>query len=1559
LFSRIAVNKKTYSKTSSELKSICYDGKGRGMCKSLKHIAYVLIVLAVLGSLYCARASIFVPFIQKYISAKTGHEVKFDNFYILPFSVTFANVDVDNMIAIQKITFKLNPVKFFVHITAPLDCISKINISKLEISLNENTSSDKRNIAVKLPESEIVMFIDEIIVKNDNNKLFKGIGADILINHDKLTLEFVMYVLGIPVKVSSQIERAAGDIFNTSSVFTAKDKIDMLLKSTGTINLSSLDITQNITVEKIIYSGFRLIDSSGVFSKAEDTYKVNLTSGFEKFEFNSFSGCTTEAKSEIDISKTNKSMSGDISLNFKGQDSISAFRLNITNLVVFGFKLGNFNLSGTKNRGGIYSMLCTCGTDGKIEIDYEKGGDYKIRLIIKNKTYGTVRGNMETGEIAADMKNVDVAYLPFIGRVVKGIINISGAMDELSGKINFAFRNFVISGINVADMMGSVTKNNDMYVFNFYRSDNSIILSSVIKCGEIISTDFKFVNIDISNILRICGYSKYGVSGIANGRIKYEKDLMTEFSIKFFDGMIYDNRFKKFEVKGYINSSTINLERFVLKNYSDEIVADITGFFGFTETNPISSFSVKVKDINAGGIKVSGYMAFHGSLSDKNEIKGDIESTDVSVSGVSLGNILAEVTISTKKFEIFNLKSDKGIVASAIASFKENKISGRICFKNTNVEGIYPGVSGSLSSTVKFSGRLDNPDVKILAFIKRGKYLSQSFSFVSELEYKNNIVKVSRAVLSVDKMKIALKGNYLNGGILYFSIKNLTENIINMFVGCKTPIKGSFSGSGSFAVKEGKQCLEMLLEAKSAYIKTVKLNNVKCGVEISDGNIALNSGSAKIFDSEIRANKGVFNIKDGKYGLDLLLVNAFVGPVDLFGNIKLSGKMTKIKGDSIHSGTVDLQNFWLNRYKLPFSRFDYTVKDGTLEFLQKTDDINSCNFSGLIVFGDVISVKEFNISKNKTSLSLKADFSKDSINLGIKSSNINWYFISDILSLPGIFEGNADVNVSLSGNVSHPEGSMSITSIKGSAMEVPYDNFSVEVDFSDNYAWIKEAAVFKQNEISVSARGNFPLWFDKTLSQKMRKEPINVFYEIEDHKLNVLRYLSKDYISPCSGKMLLKGSFEGTYEKIKNNGRLLITEGSFRTNNYIKDMAVEISLIENLIKIDKFNFKSGSGKLNIYGQLELDNFNIRDFDIRLVTDNKGIFLRVPQLPIPGLMGSKVFLQDYSAGELNFDVRVQGTPLKPKVSGLVLLENTRFTFPGDDDAKNLNFFIPENAEFDLKLITAKNTRFENSFVSALINGFLYLRGPYNNLRASGIIETSTGRIDYLGFGFNMLNAKVEIIDAVDGNHVYITAEGEMAMISRTGKDSETIKLIVDRSEISDMSQDSVRFSSKDNPNMNSREALEKVTKTEQNVKLDIIEIENMSDFNTKQQFLRLIDHTFAAPFTKVVLRKTGLIDDFRVSYVRTAAGVYGTKDQTFASLLSGTKYSVEKNLTNQVLLGYSITFDEFDRKLDLRHEIRGIYKLANNLFLIGNYEVKSIEQFRRPDRRLILQYQIHF
>ncbi|MCL1901927.1 MAG: hypothetical protein FWG51_05995, partial [Firmicutes bacterium] len=100
------------------------------------------------------------------------------------------------------------------------------------------------------------------------------------------------------------------------------------------------------------------------------------------------------------------------------------------------------------------------------------------------------------------------------------------------------------------------------------------------------------------------------------------------------------------------------------------------------------------------------------------------------------------------------------------------------------------------------------------------------------------------------------------------------------------------------------------------------------------------------------------------------------------------------------------------------------------------------------------------------------------------------------------------------------------------------------------------------------------------------------------------------------------------------------------------------------------------------------------------------------------------------------------------------------------------------------------------------------------------------------------------------------------------------------------------------------------------------------------------------------------DNFRVSYVTTEQAS-NTDEPTFADLLYGTKYSVEKNITNQLLLGYSLTFDQIQRRLDLRHEVEMRYRLNNNLFLSGIYELESENSMHAPDRRLMLQHQIRF
>jgi hypothetical protein len=1512
----------------------------------------------------------FAPVIQKYIYNKTGYDIKFDNFYFSPFSLTLVNFRINDMVVTHKVTFKINPFKFLIRDTSPVNYISKINISKLKIYLNKNTkftdsdvfaSSKNEKSFIEFLKSTIRIYADELIVsKNiDSAELVKIINTNMLISHDKITLDTTVHTADLSMKLHSQINRISDVFFNTSSFLTAKqNKTDIYINSEGTIDLSFLRIVQNISVKKLRYHGLNFDCSYCSFLKIDKSYNISLTGKFGSFELSRSSDSITRVMSKIDVSKINENISGNVKLDFKGQDNTHNLELNISNLIVFGIRTGNFRLFGKKKYNIPHFFYMYDEFGNRIEVIYECGA-YEGKFIVRNKKIiGTVKGNIKTGEIYVNANNVNIAdfSIPFICRNIKGIANISGAINKVSRQINFTFKGLSLLGIYNANISGAfVIQSNDMYVFNLYSDDNSIMFNAVVKNWEILSIDFKFIGADVSSIFRVCGKLKdNNISGIANAYVKYEKKFGTNVDLKVFDGILYGTKFKKLEVKGNVNLNRINIERFAISNNCNEIIANVTGLLGFTDKNPVSFLYIDVKNISVRDVPINGYMKFHGYLNDNGCIKGTVRGTGMMVSGLLLGDISSDIIVSNKKIEISNLKSDNGIEGSILANFKENKLSGSVNFRNTNIRGIYHCVSGFLNSSIKLSGKLTNPNIDISASIIKGQYLSIPFSVISELKYENRKIIVNSVMISSDKSSIRLHGKYFEGVDLFLTINNLNEKIIGAFAKFKIPLQGNFSGTGILSIRNSKYNCKLGLVAKTVYIKAVKVNNVKFSIEINNDAIIISRASGKISDSEIRIDNGIFDIKDAKYEFNLFLVNVHAGLADLFGSVKLSGIMTREKENCfIYSGAINLNNLWINRYKLSSYCIDYTVKNRTLEFSQKVDDLNISNFSGLIVFNDFILVEKFNILKDKTSSNLSVDFSRDPFNLTIKSTNLNWSVVTNILNLPNSIDGDVDINVNLSGDIDNPKGNISVFSTSGFLMDIPYDSFNVEINFYDNCAHIIKAAVFKQNEMDISIYGDFPFCFNKILLEKINKQPINISYSINDYKLNILKYLSVGFIKPFAGKLVFSGSFTGTYEKINSNGKFYILGGAFESNDYfnkVKNISVELSLIENLVKVDKFNFKSGLGKLNIYGQLKLGNFNINGLDIRIVTNNKGLPLRIPQLAIPSFMGSKSFIQDVTFGEPILDIKIEATQSKPKISGSVILKNTRFTFPGK--VKNGYSFLSnlsKNAEFDLKFIAAKNTRFENSYISALIDGFLHIKGHYNNIKPYGVIESLNGRMYYLGMVLNISSAVLEVID---NEQIYITASGETAITSKAWHSHEVIKLSVKRAKLSELlTSGSIKFVSSNNMAINMRENFKKASETEQG-------------FIMKQQVFRLLDQTLTTPLTKIILRKTGFVDDFRVSYVCVDNYLHVDKNTSLANFLLGTKYSFEKNLTNRILLGYSITFNEFNidevnKKLYLRHGISVKYKLSNSLYLDGSFELNSEKKTYHPEKRLMFQYQFKF
>ncbi|MDR0977444.1 MAG: translocation/assembly module TamB [Endomicrobium sp.] len=1499
-----------------------------------------------------------MPYLQKYISNKTGYTLLIGNFSVSPFKLSLENISADDFIKIKKAAFKFNLFKLFFNITSPLKSVKQLKVSNLEIDLKTNdTVFDMKSInaeyILKLLERDVDIYIDRILIKR-GKELLNITNVHAYLDQDTIKLNSVLHTAAGIVKFKALLKKIENCTFEGNVFIKSDDKFNIFISSHGTINLSSFDCNFDIKTLNLGYGSFDLDKLSGFLLKNEKGLKFEVTGKFGKFELNSLNFGTADASAFIDISKINKYLSGRINVSFKKSiSSVEELNIEAVKLKIFNFDIGSFKLSGIKDTDSTYKFIYDYGLMRRVETVCCKNGNYESRLIIRGKKVAYVSGNIDQGIISAEAGNITAADIPLISAILMHAderMDVSGNINKTAGKINFSFLQY--DGITCAG--GSFKRDKDKYILDFHRYDDSIFLKCVISNMNIMSANLVFKNINISDILPVLD-----ISGTADGSLIYKKGTGADFDIRASGGEFYGNSFKSIELNGKTDLGKVDIKHFVVKNTLNAAIIDIKGLLGFTNKNPASFVRIDLKDVLIHGIKTSGSGKFYGYLSGKKSMKGVIRGSNIKICGLSLGNVEADVDISSEKFEVPVLKSNKGLSAVFTADLKRNKINSSISLKNTEINGFYPHLHGFLDAVIKFSGDLNNPCIEAYPLIvKKGEYLSVPFFLSAAASYRDGIFNMIKARIISGDAEIVLEKHYSNTECLKISINNLDNNIIDIWTGFKLPVKGKFFGDGEISFCDGKPKIAVSAKSNEAYIGPLKLKDVKTEIEIINKNIAIKSASAKISDSEIRLNKSFCDLNNNKYFLDLLLLNVHAGTSDLFGNIKISGCIRNSGVVPVFSGVIDLNNLWFNKYKLNHHIFNYSFKGSVLELFQEPDDENddSFNIYGEIIFSDILAVKKLNIRNGSSYFDMSGKFSKSSIDLKLDGHDVDLGFIANILDIDKGSGGSADIYVRLKGELSELEGNMSIVSVYGNLKNIPFDRLNIYIDFYKSCAYIKEASVAKRNGVGIDIKGSFPVYF----GEKANKKSIDISYKVVDNKLSMFKYLSGGFLKPLSGRLMLEGHIGGDYKNLKSNGRLLIYNGIFKSNDYlgkIKNAVVDISLVNNLVRINKFSFNSGKGKVNVTGHIGLKNFSISNFDIRAFTEGKsGIPISVPQLPILKFMGVGSVIKDRSFGEPSFDIKISGTPEKPLISGYAVLENTIFSFPGNKNGDS-GFIFPAGTEFNLDLRAGNNTEFENSIVSALISGTLNISGSLGDLKSNGVIESTSGRLDCLGIEFNIVNAKMEVID---DNQIYLTGEAETTVSSNNETEPETMKLIIKRCKLSDIStSDTVTFSSKDDPNMDAQKALTKVMGIKQDNETNFSAFELLPDLATKQRILRFFNQSFSAPLTKSLLRKVKIADNFKVSYFAKDNAVPGKNSSGIVNLLYGTRYTMEKNLSRDILLGYSLAFAELNKKLDLRHSVELSYRLAPNLFLRGNYEFNDEDGSREYDRSIVLQHQFKF
>ena len=244
----------------------------------------------------------------------------------------------------------------------------------------------------------------------------------------------------------------------------------------------------------------------------------------------------------------------------------------------------------------------------------------------------------------------------------------------------------------------------------------------------------------------------------------------------------------------------------------------------------------------------------------------------------------------------------------------------------------------------------------------------------------------------------------------------------------------------------------------------------------------------------------------------------------------------------------------------------------------------------------------------------------------------------------------------------------------------------------------------------------------------------------------------------------------------------------------------------------------------------------------------------------------------------------------------------------------------------------------------------MKGKLDDITASGFVESDDGKVFYMGNNLNVIYAKVEILN----NEIFISGETDTQVYRSGDSTPDVIKIYIERSTIDNLK---TRFVSKNDPTLDSNKVLARLTKTDPTQRQVL---DTNTDYLVKQQAVRMFSANIATPLANSVLKKTGIIDNVRLGYVNTDNLQVSSGDTpTMAEILYGMKYSVEKNINRNLQLGYSVTFDQLNREIDLKHALEMSLRLNRFLFIRGSYGLKSEDPQYKPENSIMFEQRLRF
>ena len=1146
---------------------------------------------------------------------------------------------------------------------------------------------------------------------------------------------------------------------------------------------------------------------------------------------------------------------------------------------------------------------------------------------------------------------------------IKGTVSLYGSIDSKQGTINLTGKQIASKELKNFDILGKLYKKDYKWFADINTKDKKIDINAFYETKKNNGIAIHYNGVDSNNILKILGYKNPQLSGKVTGTINYSaNDNTTSINMNFKKGALLGNEFNTWDIAADYSNKQVNISTFTFNGPKAKI--QTKSFIDFSSKDSDSYFNTSIKNFKVKGINITYDLTINGKLVEDDRIVGKISVDKFEVGKINLAH-KALMSLSKEEIHLSRFRNDNGLSGDVKYEFSTDKISAILKNTDAKLSQFYSGVKGNLNTEARVSGTVSSPSVLVNVKINNGLYNDLTFDLDTNISYKNKKMNLNRFTINAgdnkDKAKITGSGvlDAYNTN-MQIEFKDVSEKIINRYFGFRTPLKGTFYGNGTVTGRIKNLKYELNLFADTMFVKTIKFNSFVSKLTAQNKIISIEDAKVKLSDSEMKILSANFDANTKKYNSELKFVNTHLGPFDVFGNVKIDGKMTKKNQSYVYKGNINFSNLWLNEEKVDSLLLNYTVSDKNFEF--KTEDGNKINLSGGILFNKYpkVTFKDILFNYQKQSYNLDGFILSDTIDINMVGKKLDLATVTDLFGLSMKMTGDADFDLKAAGHRAGPDIKLNINSQKGSFYNVPFDLCDIAIDVKDNNLTIDKFNVKKSGKYNVVVDGFFPFWLDSKLRKSMMEKEVNVHYKLNDDSLYILKNLANNTITAKKGNLKIDGNLIGIRKNISNVGKMTMTGTNIKTESYvskIKDLDVDIVWDKSLFTIKNAKAKVGSGVLEATGTLKMQGINPAVYNLNLFTSKQGIPVVVKQLPIPtsGVLNMEASgFANYTKGVPIFDFKLKGTPEDLKLTGWAKLESTSLCFPppvkSDTEVPEFIAELFKNLYIDIDLKNGVDTNFENSVLNVALKGSVNLKGPIDEIVANGVATSDRGLFSIIGNDFDVVSAKIEIIN----NELFITAEGEAEVYSAGDSTAEVFKVYIDRSNIDNIK---TRFASKNDPTMDSKKALARLTKTDPS---QVTALDTSTDFLAKQQAIRLFTSSVATPLANTVLKKTGLVDNVRLGFINQDTLQIDSDDQaTMAELLYGMKYSVEKNLNRLLQVGYSVTFDKVQREIDLKQALEMSFKLNSNLFLKGSYGLHSDNPNYEPEKKFMIEQRLRF